>query len=128
MTDTRTGFVDKYGIPICVGSTVRYTVRAQVATRVEGRGVNSAAAPVYAEREATGVVKFGMWKSTVDEIVTYYIQTDDETRFTDYVEQPGRVGVSKRRDLVEKQMAQNLSTMLTKRIAAKCEVLGVEHD
>ena len=128
MIDTRTGFVDKYGIPICVGSTVRYTVRAQVGTRVEGRGVNSAAAPIMAECEATGVVKFGAWNTITDEIVTYYIQTNDETRFTAYVEQPGRVGVSKRRDLVEKQMAKNLSAMLTKRIAAKCEVLGVEHD
>jgi len=128
MNDTRTGFTDKYGISIHVGSTVRYTVRAQVATRVEGRGVNSTAAPIMAECEAVGIVKFGMWKTTVDEIVTYYIQTNDETRFTDYVEQPGRVGVSKRKDLVAKQKAQNLSTMLTKRIAEKCEVLGVEHD
>ena len=128
MSDTRTGFTDKYGIPIHVGSTVRYTVRAQVATRAAGRGVNSTASPVYAEREAVGIVKFGMWKSTVDEIITYYIQTNDETRFTDYVEQSGRVEVSKRRDLVKKQKAQNLSTMLTKRIAEKCEVLGVEHE
>ena len=55
MSDTRTGFTDKYGIPIHVGSTVRYTVRAQVATRAAGRGVNSTASPVYAEREAVGV-------------------------------------------------------------------------
>lgn len=123
-----TGFFDKHGIPISVCDTVRYTVRVQVATRVSGRGVNVSTEPVYDDRDAVGVVKFGMWKLTVDEIVTYYIATDDEIEFTDYVEQSGRRNVSKRLDLVEKQKTQNLSAMLTKRLATECEVMGVEHD
>ncbi len=123
-----TGFVDKYGISICVGDTVKYSVMAQVATRVTGRGANSVASPIRKECEAVGVVKFGMWKMTVDEIATYYIQTNAETRFTDYVEQGGRVAISRRLDLVEVQKAENLSAMLTKRLAAKSEVMGVEHD
>ena len=123
-----TGFFDKHGIPISVCDTVRYTVRVRVATRVSGRGVNVSTSPVYDDRDAVGVVKFGMWKLTVDEIVTYYIATDDEIEFTDYVEQSGRRNVSKRLDLVEKQKTQNLSAMLTKRLATECEVMGVEHD
>jgi len=111
-------FIDKNGTSIYVGDVIKYTENVRTGTSVHTIRRRRESFAVYSDIELIGTVRFGLYHSPLlGEIATFFVETKQEASYNSYF------FCTSNRDRPSVHI-DNLSSILSAKIAGKCLVLG----